>query len=97
LSLFHTPADKKHFGHYPARHHYPGFTPSAKTSNPLSGQEVRMVKVNRKSPAVCEPQRGKHFARIRGYLSTTGKNDLNPLEKISDATTGKPFPPETSS
>jgi len=62
--------------------------------NNLAERDIRMLKLYMKISGCFRTFTGaSHFCRIRSYLSTIRKNDLNVLESIQNVFTGKPFIP----
>ena len=65
--------------------------------NNLAEQDIRMNKVKQKISGCFRSLRGgKMFLRTRGYISTTRKNGLNPLDALVALFKGTPFIPETN-
>ncbi len=63
-------------------------------SNNLAEQDIRMIKVRLKISGCFRTIQGaKYFARIRSYLSTARKQNLNILDSITKAISGHPFVP----
>ena len=57
-----------------------------------------MIKVRLKISGCFRTVHGaEHFARIRSYLSTARKQNLNILDSITSAMKGTPFIPSVSS
>lgn len=62
--------------------------------NNLAERDIRMIKVKQKISGTFRTGPGaKAFCRIRSYISTVRKNDINVLKAISKAIGGKPFIP----
>ncbi|MCK5672091.1 MAG: IS66 family transposase, partial [Spirochaetales bacterium] len=67
-------------------------------TNNLAEQDIRMIKVRLKISGCFRTTHGaEHFARIRSYLSTARKQNLNILDSITSAMRGNPFIPSVSS
>lgn len=67
-------------------------------TNNLAEQDIRMIKVRLKISGCFRTTYGaEHFARIRSYLSTARKQNLNILDSITSAIKGNPFIPSVSS
>ena len=67
-------------------------------TNNLAEQDIRMIKVRLKISGCFRTIHGaEHFARIRSYLSTARKQNLNILDSITSAMRGNPFIPPVSS
>jgi len=67
-------------------------------TNNLAEQDIRMIKVRLKISGCFRTTHGaEHFARIRSYLSTARKQNLNILDSITSAIKGNPFIPSVSS
>jgi len=67
-------------------------------TNNLAEQDIRMIKVRLKISGCFRTTHGaEHFARIRSYLSTSRKQNLNILDSIFSALEGNPFNPSVSS
>lgn len=63
-------------------------------TNNLAEQDIRMIKVRLKISGCFRTTHGaEHFARIRSYLSTARKQNLNILDSITSAMRGSPFIP----
>ncbi len=63
-------------------------------TNNLGEQDIRMIKVRLKVSGCFRTLEGaEKFARIRGYLSTSRKHNLNLLDAITNVFLGKPFIP----
>lgn len=70
------------------------YDPSVPFSNNQAEQDLRMMKVQQKISGGFRTLKGaQDFARIRSYLSTARKNNINILSAISDAINGHPFLP----
>ena len=62
--------------------------------NNLAERDIRMVKVKQKVSGLHRSLRGaKQFCRIRGYISTILKNDLNLWESLQSIFNGTPILP----
>ena len=62
--------------------------------NNLAERDIRMVKVKQKVSGLHRSNQGaKQFCRIRGYISTISKNDLNIWDAIKSVFVGKPIMP----
>lgn len=67
-------------------------------TNNLAERDIRMIKVRLKISGCFRTTHGaEHFARIRSYLSTARKQNLNILGSISSAMRGSPFIPSAPS
>ena len=67
-------------------------------TNNLAEQDIRMIKVRLKISGCFRTVHGaEHFARIRSYLSTARKQNLNILDSITSAVKGDPFLPVSPS
>ena len=67
-------------------------------TNNLAEQDIRMIKVRLKISGCFRTIHGaEHFARIRSYLSTARKQNLNILDSITSAMKGTPFVPSAPS
>ena len=67
-------------------------------TNNLAEQDIRMIKVRLKISGCFRTVHGAgHFARIRSYLSTARKQNLNILDSITSAVKGDPFLPVSPS
>jgi len=65
-------------------------------TNNLAEQDIRMIKVRQKISGCFRTFEGAvKFARIRSYLSTVRKNDLDILNSITNAMIGQPYIPQT--
>lgn len=74
------------------------YDPSVPFSNNQAEQDLRMIKVQQKISGGFRTFKGaQDFARIRSYLSTARKNNVNILSAISDAINGHPFLPTHTS
>jgi transposase len=59
-----------------------------------SERDIRMLKVQQKISGCFRSNEGAaHFARIRGYISTSRKNDINILDALTGVFTGSPYIP----
>ena len=57
-------------------------------------QDIRMIKVKQKISGYFRSHQGSEvFLRSRGYISTVRKNNLNPLDALTNAFKGIPFIP----
>lgn len=57
-----------------------------------SERDIRMMKVKQKISGTFRSDKGaEHFCRIRGYISTVRKNEVNPFAAIQRAFQGNPF------
>jgi transposase len=66
-------------------------------TNNQAERDVRMLKVQQKISGCFRTSEGAEiFARIRSYISTTRKQDLNVFGSIVKALSGKPFLPDLS-
>lgn len=66
--------------------------PDVPFDNNLSERDLRMVKLKQKISGCFRTDKGGEiFCRIRGYISTVKKQNLNVLDAISAAMEGKPF------
>ncbi len=64
-------------------------------TNNKAEQDIRMIKVRQKISGCFRTMKGAiNFARIRSYLSTVRKHNLNSLSAITDAISGNPFIPQ---
>lgn len=62
--------------------------------NNLAERDIRMMRVQQKISGTFRSFGGaEDFCRIRSYLSTAGKNNIDPMEAISTLFAGKPFMP----
>ncbi len=62
--------------------------------NNLAERDIRMVKVKQKVSGLHRSIQGaKQFCRIRGYISTIIKNNLNIWESIQSIFLGNPILP----
>ena len=62
--------------------------------NNLAERDIRMVKVKQKVSGLHRSTQGaKQFCRVRGYLSTMRKNDINIWESINSIFLGTPIMP----
>jgi transposase len=67
---------------------------SVPLDNHLAERDLRMVKVRQKVSGGLRSQQGANwFCRIRGYLSTLGKQGVNVLAALQSVFLGKPFMP----
>jgi len=65
-------------------------------TNNLAEQDIRMIKVRQKISGCFRTFEGAvKFARIRSYLSTVRKNDIDILNSIKNAMIGQPYIPQT--
>ncbi len=63
-------------------------------TNNLGEQDIRMIKVRLKISGCFRTLKGaRQFARIRGYLSTSRKNERNLLDAMTQVFQGTPFIP----
>jgi transposase len=63
-------------------------------SNNQAEQDIRPMKIQQKVSGGFRSEAGAiEFCRVRSYLSTTGKNGIDPFQAIADALTGKPWLP----
>lgn len=63
-------------------------------SNNQAERDIRPMKIQQKVSGGFRSEAGAiEFCRVRSYLSTTGKNDIDPFEAIADALKGKPWLP----
>jgi len=63
-------------------------------SNNQAERDIRPMKIQQKVSGGFRTESGAvEFCRIRSYLSTTGKNGIEPCEAISSALSGKPWLP----
>ena len=68
--------------------------PRVPFDNNQGERDIRMAKLKQKiSGCFRGPDGGKVFSRIRGYVSTLRKNDLNILEGIQSAFEKSPILP----
>ena len=68
--------------------------PQVPFSNNQAEQDVRMIKVQQKiSGGFRTPSGATHFARIRSYLSTARKNNVNVMQALIQVFNGQPFFP----
>jgi len=68
--------------------------PNVPFTNNLGEQDIRMLKVRLKISGCFRTLEGaQQFARIRGYLSTARKNQINLLEAMTQVFQGTPFLP----
>ncbi|MCP4991683.1 MAG: IS66 family transposase [Colwellia sp.] len=64
-------------------------------TNNQAEQDIRMIKVRQKISGCFRTMKGAmHFARIRSYLSTVRKHNLNSISAITDAISGNSFIPQ---
>ena len=62
--------------------------------NNLAERDIRMIKVKQKVSGLHRSKKGaKQFCRIRGYISTIAKNNLNIWESIKSIFLGNPIMP----
>ncbi len=62
--------------------------------NNQAERDVRMMKVQQKISGTFRSAQGANiFCRIRGYISTVGKNSLSVIDTIQAAFEGDPFIP----
>lgn len=63
--------------------------------NNLAERDIRMTKVQQKISGCFRSENGaKFFCRIRGYISTIRKHNINVLDAIQSAITCNPFVPQ---
>jgi len=63
--------------------------------NNLAERDIRMIKVKQKVSGRHRSEQGaKHFCRIRGYISTTRKNNLNIWDSLKSVFLGNPIMPQ---
>ena len=62
--------------------------------NNQAERDIRMMRIQQKISGTFRSFSGaESFSRIRSYLCTAGKNNVNPMEAISTLLAGKPFMP----
>ena len=62
--------------------------------NNQAERDIRMMRIQQKISGTFRSFSGaEDFSRIRSYLSTAGKNNVDPMEAISTLLAGKPFMP----
>jgi transposase len=73
---------------------YPGFTvdPAVPFDNNRAERELRTAKRKQKVSGGWRTEKGtRHFARIRSYIPTVRKHDLNPLTALLELFAGRPW------
>jgi hypothetical protein len=81
------------------------FHPEVPFDNNLAERDIRMTKVQRpkevpvvqKTSGCFRGEGARYFCRIRGYISTIRKQNINVLEALTSAFRGQPLMPDLQS